>query len=119
MINPGELASTLTFRGFWSMSRRHWKVGLGEMHRFPEQAHIPEGPAAPSAGDPEQRPGAGGAGVRAQAVDSNGALLDDFSIWQTAGAIHVLNAPSPGATSSIAIGQHIVGLAAETFGLDG
>jgi len=59
----------------------------------------------------------GGSGVRAQAVRPDGTLLDDFSIVSSADAIHVLNAPSPGATASLAIGRHIAGLAGETFGL--
>ncbi|HZA23127.1 MAG TPA: L-2-hydroxyglutarate oxidase, partial [Dehalococcoidia bacterium] len=59
----------------------------------------------------------GGAGVRAQAVARDGSLLDDFSILKGRTAIHVLNAPSPGATSSLAIGEHLVGLAVKAFGL--
>src|SRR6266550_178470 len=59
----------------------------------------------------------GGAGVRAQAVSPDGSLVDDFRILAEADAIHVLNAPSPGATASIAIGRHIAGLAVENFGL--
>jgi (S)-2-hydroxyglutarate dehydrogenase len=57
----------------------------------------------------------GGAGVRAQAVTAEGALVDDFRIVQTADAVHVLNAPSPAATASLAIGRHIATIAAETF----
>jgi L-2-hydroxyglutarate oxidase LhgO len=57
------------------------------------------------------------AGVRAQAVDSTGFLLDDFSIIQTARGIHVQNAPSPAATSSLSIGKYIVGLAESSFSL--
>ena len=60
-----------------------------------------------------------GAGVRAQAVDRNGGLLQDFSIAETEGAIHVLNAPSPGATSSLSISRYIVDIAKESFDLDG
>ena len=60
---------------------------------------------------------AGGAGVRAQAVRRDGTLLDDFAIERTEQAVHVLNAPSPGATSSLEIGKHIAGLAAESFSL--
>ena len=60
----------------------------------------------------------GGSGVRAQAVDRTGRLLDDFSIQATDCAIHVLNAPSPGATSSLAIGEHIVDLASRSFDLE-
>ena len=56
--------------------------------------------------------------MRAQAVDIKGRLLDDFSIQESAGAIHVLNAPSPGATSSLAIGDHIAKLAARSFELE-
>jgi L-2-hydroxyglutarate oxidase LhgO len=59
----------------------------------------------------------GGSGVRAQAVSPDGSLVDDFKISVTDGAIHVLNAPSPAATASLAIGRHIAGLAAETFKL--
>ena len=58
-----------------------------------------------------------GAGVRAQAVDRNGGLLQDFSIAETDGAIHVLNAPSPGATSSLSISRYIVDIAKQSFGL--
>jgi L-2-hydroxyglutarate oxidase LhgO len=59
----------------------------------------------------------GGAGVRAQAVAPNGSLVDDFVIQQSRRAIHVLNAPSPGATASLAIGRSIAAMAAEQFGL--
>jgi L-2-hydroxyglutarate oxidase LhgO len=52
-------------------------------------------------------------------VSPDGSLVDDFKISVTEGAIHVLNAPSPGATASLAIGRHIAGLAAETFSLSG
>ena len=56
--------------------------------------------------------------LRAQAVANDGTLLDDFSILRGQRAIHVLNAPSPGATSSLAIGEYISDLAVETFRLD-
>jgi (S)-2-hydroxyglutarate dehydrogenase len=59
----------------------------------------------------------GGAGVRAQAVAANGALVDDFVIRESRRAIHVLNAPSPGATASLAIGQSIAEMAAKNFEL--
>ena len=58
-----------------------------------------------------------GAGVRAQAVDRKGRLLQDFSIAETPNAIHVLNAPSPGATSSLTISSYIVDLAEKSFEL--
>jgi len=65
------------------------------------------------------KPGLAPAGVRAQAVDPSGALVDDFRIVQTADAVHVLNAPSPAATASLAIGRHIATIAAQTFTLHG
>ncbi len=116
-IRLGETMETLTYPGFWKMTAKHWRTGLSEMRRsyskriflrdlqrlLPE---ITENDLAP-----------GGAGVRAQAVDRNGGLLDDFSIIRGREAVHVLNAPSPGATSSLAIGEHIVQLAAEAFEL--
>jgi L-2-hydroxyglutarate oxidase len=57
-----------------------------------------------------------GAGVRAQAVERNGLLCDDFRIVEAEGMVHVLNAPSPGATASLSIGRTIAGLAAQRFG---
>jgi len=116
-VNLGESVGTFVFPGFWKMTMKHWKTGVSEMHRSYSkkvfvhdlQKLIPEIKAEDLA--------PGGAGVRAQAVARDGALLDDFKILQTATAIHVLNAPSPGATSSLAIGTHIVNLAKETFRL--
>jgi L-2-hydroxyglutarate oxidase LhgO len=116
-FKPLELAGTLRYGGFWSMARKYWKVGAWEVQRsllkkkFVEslQRLVPELKAE------DITPG--GAGVRAQAVRPDGTLLDDFSIVQSADAIHVLNAPSPGATASLAIGRHIAALAGETFGL--
>ena len=60
----------------------------------------------------------GGAGVRAQAVSASGALVDDFVIKESRNAIHVLNAPSPGATASLAIGQAITQMAAKNFDIE-
>jgi L-2-hydroxyglutarate oxidase len=57
----------------------------------------------------------GGAGVRAQAVDPNGNLVDDFRIVETEKMVHVLNAPSPAATTSISIGRTIAGLVKKNF----
>ena len=115
-INPAEAMATFTFPGFWKMSMKHWKTGIGEIYRSYNkrvfvrdlQRLIPEVQAEDLA--------PGGSGVRAQAVARDGAILDDFHILRGREAVHVLNAPSPGATSSLAIGEHIVELAAEAFG---
>jgi L-2-hydroxyglutarate oxidase LhgO len=117
-VRPRELAGTLGYRGFWAMARKYWRVGAFEMHRsiskkkFVQslQRLVPELRAEDIV--------AGGAGVRAQAVRPDGSLLDDFSIAAGPDAIHVVNAPSPAATASLAIGRHIATLARETFGLD-
>ena len=116
-LSLGESFETFTYPGFWKMTAKHWRTGLSEMRRSYSkgiflrdlQRLLPE--------IREEDLAPGGSGVRAQAVDRRGALLDDFSIIRGREAVHVLNAPSPGATSSLAIGEHIVQLAAEAFGL--
>ena len=111
----GESWGTFTFPGFWRMSAKQWRVGVGELRRsFSKKRFVRDlRQLLPEIQDSDLVPG--GSGVRAQAVARDGALLDDFSILRGREAIHVLNAPSPGATSSLAIGAHIVDLAAETF----
>ena len=114
---PGELLGTLRYRGFWSMARKYWRTGAYEVYRSLSKAAFVK---ALQRLVPELKPEdvkAGGSGVRAQAVRPDGSLLDDFSIVTSPDAIHVLNAPSPGATASLAIGRHIAGLAGQTFDL--
>jgi len=116
-VNPAELAGTLTYPGFWAMARRYWKTGAYEVYRSLSQGAFVR---ALQRLVPDLRPDdvvRGGAGVRAQAVTRDGSLVDDFRIVEAADAIHVLNAPSPAATASLAIGRHIATLAAERFGL--
>ena len=111
-----ESWGSVSYPGFWMMTMKHWKTGLSEMNRSYRksvfvrdlQKLIPEVTADHLA--------PGGSGVRAQAVSNKGFILDDFRIIQGREAVHVLNAPSPGATSSLAIGEHIAGLATESFG---
>jgi len=112
----GDSLGNLAYPGFWKMALKYWKIGMGEVYRSYSrrvflrdlQRLLPEIQNSDLA--------SGGSGVRAQAVARDGSLLDDFSIIQSGNAIHVLNAPSPGATSSLAIGEHIAGLAIENFG---
>lgn len=117
-INAGELAGTLGFGGFWAMTRKYWRMGLGEYWRSLNKKAFTKAlqKLVPEVQEDDLLPG--GAGVRAQAVDRSGALLDDFSIVASDHALHVLNAPSPAATASLAISKHIVSLASETFGLE-
>ena len=115
-VRPSELAGTLTYSGFWQMARKYWRTGSYEMYRsLSKSAFVQALQRLVPALRPEDVT-RGGAGVRAQAVSPDGSLVDDFRIVAEADAIHVLNAPSPGATASLAIGRHIAGLATETFG---
>ena len=117
-VNLKDTLGTLSYSGFWKMSAKCWKVGMHEQYRslvkgvFVKslQKLMPE-ITGDDLGDP-------GAGVRAQLIDSNGGLLQDFAIEASANAIHVLSAPSPGATSSLTISEYIVDLAQESFDLD-
>jgi len=107
----------VTYSGFWHMSLKYWKTGLGEFYRsFSKQAFVKAlQKLIPELGiDDVHR---GGAGVRAQAMEPNGFLVDDFRIIEGERMIHVLNAPSPAATASLSIGQSIAGMAAENFDL--
>ena len=116
-VNLKDTLGTLSYSGFWKMSAKYWKVGMHEQYRslvkgvFVKslQKLMPE-----ITGDDLGNPGAG---VRAQVIDSNGGLLQDFAIEASANAIHVLSAPSPGATSSLTISEYIVDLAQESFDL--
>ena len=114
--NLGESWGTFSFPGFWKMSAKYWKVGLEELRRsYSKKLFVRDlQRLLPEIHEDDLAPG--GAGVRAQAVYRTGALLDDFYIIQGKDAVHVLNAPSPGATSSLAIGEHITELAAKAFG---
>lgn len=116
-LNLGELGKTFSYPGFWRLALRYWRMGSQELYRsiskraFLKAAQhlLPDVRLE----DLVNR----GSGVRAQAIDRKGRLLDDFVIDKGNNAVHVRNAPSPGATASLAIGKHIVGVAQEAFGL--
>ncbi|HYM66517.1 MAG TPA: FAD-dependent oxidoreductase, partial [Patescibacteria group bacterium] len=110
-VDLGDLLSTLGSRGFRSLALRHWRMGLHEMRgslsrrAFANEArrYVPD----ISVSDLVPAP----AGVRAQALDPDGSLVDDFRINRIGPVTAVRNAPSPGATSSMAIAEHVAGLA--------
>jgi L-2-hydroxyglutarate oxidase LhgO len=112
---PDDIRSTLTWPGSYRMARRFWRTGIDELrHVLPGGTFV----AAAARYVPELRDGdvtGGFAGVRAQAVGRDGRLVDDFVFSHTERALHVRNAPSPGATSSLAIARHIADEAARTF----
>jgi L-2-hydroxyglutarate oxidase len=116
-VHLAELAGMLAYRGFWRMAARYWRTGLYEMYRSLSRRSFVRAlqRLVPELEDGDVVPG--GAGVRAMAVTPDGSLVDDFVVTETATAIHVLNAPSPAATASIAIGRHIAQLAAKSFAL--
>jgi L-2-hydroxyglutarate oxidase LhgO len=106
-VNPGDLAEIAAYGGFRSFARKHWRTGLDEMRRDLSrrrflaslQKFIPELTLH------DLRPGP--SGVRAQALSADGSLVDDFVFDQGDGYLHVRNAPSPAATSSLEIGRMI------------
>jgi 2-hydroxyglutarate dehydrogenase len=106
-VNARDLASTLAWPGTWRMARRWWRTGLIEARHAIDRRSL-ERAAADYV--PELRPGdflPYFAGVRAQALGRNGKLLDDFVLSETERALHVRNAPSPAATSSLALARLI------------
>ena len=114
-IRFSELTESLLWPGFRKVAAKYWRTGWGEMYRsFSKPAFtkalqvlIPE--------IQEQDLDAGGAGVRAQACDRQGGLVDDFLILEEKNAINVCNAPSPAATSSLSIGETVAALALKRF----
>jgi L-2-hydroxyglutarate oxidase len=93
--------------GFWRMAGKHWRAGMGEQWRSLSRRAFAKACAALVPEITERDLIQGGAGVRAQAIARNGALVDDFSIAEGERMVHVLNAPSPAATASLAIGEEI------------
>ncbi len=106
----GDVADVFRYPGFWRIVRRYWRTGAAEMWRSASR-HTYAAAArslvpAVRARDLQRA----GSGVRAQAVTPDGSLVDDFVVVETDGAVHVLNAPSPAATASLAIGDHVADL---------
>jgi L-2-hydroxyglutarate oxidase LhgO len=107
-VRPRDLAETLSYRGTWRLLHRHWRAGVdearrslskaafvGEARRYVPELRVDDAVRAP-------------AGVRAQAVDRDGTLVDDFRIGGDARIAWIRNAPSPGATSALAIAEELV-----------
>ncbi|KXK61026.1 hydroxyglutarate oxidase [Micromonospora rosaria] len=107
-FSPRDVWDALSYRGLWALGRRHYRYGLTEVTRSLSRRRfaaslarlVPELTAADIV--------PAGAGVRAQAIRPDGTLVDDFLIVEAPRQVHVLNAPSPAATSSLEIARHIV-----------
>jgi len=116
-VNLPEMWDMFTYPGFIKVSTKYWKLGAGEMFRdLVHWAYV----KALQRFIPELEPSdclPGPAGVRAQAMTVDGTLVDDFVFEHVEGVLHVRNAPSPAATSSLAIGKYIVDDAEKRFDL--
>lgn len=106
-FNLKDTVETLTWGGFLQVAKKFWRVGAGEFYRSLNKAAFVKAlqKLIPEIKEDDLVPG--GAGVRAQACDKHGGLIDDFYILEDKNILHVCNAPSPAATSSLAIGEHI------------
>jgi (S)-2-hydroxyglutarate dehydrogenase len=107
-VRPRDVFDAVTYPGLWRLGRRHLRYGLTEVRRSLSRRRFAESLArlvpAVTAADLVRA----GAGVRAQAIAATGELVDDFLIVSRGRQVHVLNAPSPAATSSLEIAKHIV-----------
>ena len=115
LFNLVELAETLAWPGFQKVAAKYWRTGMGEMYRSFSKSAFTSAlqKLLPDISEDDLTPG--GAGVRAQACDRNGGLIDDFLILEESNAINVCNAPSPAATSSLSIGDYVSDLALKRF----
>ena len=112
-VSVGDTLDILGYAGFWRMAARYWRTGIGEMYR---SLHKPAMVRELQKLVPDVRSQdlvRAGAGVRAQALDRQGKLIEDFHIVREPRIIHVLNAPSPAATASLSIGAAVADMAAE------
>jgi L-2-hydroxyglutarate oxidase len=114
-VNFAELAETLAWPGFQKVAGKYWKTGLGELYRSFSKAAFTKALQELIPEIQESDLVEGGAGVRAQACDRTGGLLDDFAIRESEFAINVLNAPSPAATSSLSIGGTVAEMVLKRF----
>ena len=106
-VSAHDIWDLLRRRGTWRLYRRHWRMGAGEIWRSLSK---PAFAKAVQRLCPDVHPEdlvRAPAGVRAQALTSDGALVDDFAFVRTERILHVVNSPSPAATASLAIGRHI------------
>ncbi len=116
-ISIPDIAYYSTYVGFWRMALKYWKMSISESYRSFNKAAFVKAlqRLIPDLQMQDVHPA--GSGVRAQALSSDGKLLDDFSIAERPHQVHVLNAPSPAATASLSIGETIASMAEKNFQL--
>lgn len=115
-VRLADAAEAVAYPGLWRLASRYWRTAAFEAYRsFSKRAFVDAlQRLVPAIGMDDVR--RGGAGVRAQALGRDGAMFDDFVIRESPRALHVINAPSPAATASLAIGEHLVERAKAAFG---
>jgi len=108
-VSARDLWEMFSYTGTWHLARRFWRVGVAEYRRsFSRRLFLASlQRLVPALSLADMHPGP--SGVRAQAVDKQGKLIDDFCIVRQPGAVHVLNAPSPAATACLSIGETVAG----------
>jgi (S)-2-hydroxyglutarate dehydrogenase len=107
-INPSEAFDSLSFKGLWKFLAKHKDMVLSEMIRSVSRKAFSKSLQRLIPAIKEQDLAIGGSGVRAQAMDTSGHLIQDFAFIERSYALHLINAPSPAATASIAIADEIV-----------
>jgi len=110
-----DISQMITYTGFWKMASKYYSMGFEEFYRsFNKKAFVRAlQKLVPEIQENDIEPG--GAGVRAQALEPDGKLVDDFRIVEAHKMVHVLNAPSPAATASLSIGKTIAGIVKKKF----
>ncbi len=106
-VNLGETLESLSWPGFQKVLGKYWQTGVGEMYRSFSKSAFTKALQKLVPEIRQEHLTTGGAGVRAQACDRKGGLVDDFVIYEDEGVVHVLNAPSPAATSALSIGETV------------
>ena len=114
-ISLRDVSGMLAYIGFWRMASKYYKMGFGEFHRSISKSAFVKALKKLVPDIESDSIEKGGAGVRAQALEASGKLVDDFRIVEADRMIHVLNAPSPAATASISIGNYIAELAKRRY----
>jgi L-2-hydroxyglutarate oxidase LhgO len=116
-FSPGDLLEILGYSGFWKLAAQYWKMGLAEMYRdYVKTAYVKDLQRyIPELQSDDIIPGP--SGVRAQAIAKDGQLVDDFLIHYGENTVHIVNAPSPAATSSLVLAQMIVDEAQRSFNM--
>ena len=110
-----DISQIFFYSGFWKMASKYYRMGFGEFYRSLNKKAFVKAlqKLVPEIRGDDIEPG--GAGVRAQALEPNGKLVDDFRIVEASRMVHVLNAPSPAATASISIGRKIAEMVIKNF----